>query len=67
MHEIRTVSGHIAFAVARQAIEDGVADPREDDALRARIMDEIWDPRYLRYRPSPNAKSRLDLLRSGAS
>jgi malate dehydrogenase (oxaloacetate-decarboxylating) len=64
MHEIRTVSGHVAFAVAKQAIADGVAAPRDDDALRAAILDEMWEPRYLRYRPSPGATSREDLLRA---
>ena len=63
MHDIRTVSGHIAFAVARTAIDDGVADPCDDDALRRRIVEEMWEPRYIRYRPSASAMSREDLLR----
>ena len=64
MDQIRKVSGHLAFAVAKQAIEDGVAEPRGDDSLRARIVDEIWEPKYLRYRPSPTAMTREDLLRA---
>ena len=35
-----------------------------DVALRARIFDEIWEPRYLRYRPSKAAMSRENLLRA---
>jgi len=64
MNEIRKVSAHIAFAVARTAMEDGVAARIDDDALRARIFDEIWEPRYLRYRPSKNAMTRQDVLRA---
>jgi malate dehydrogenase (oxaloacetate-decarboxylating) len=64
MHEIRKVSAHIAYAVAKQAMEEGVAAKLTDDALRARIADEIWEPRYIRYRPSPTAMTREDLLRA---
>jgi malic enzyme len=64
MDSIRHVSGHIAFAVAKQAMDDGVAERRDDDALRTRIFDEIWEPRYLRYRASKTAMSREDLLRA---
>jgi malic enzyme len=67
MHEIRKVSAHIAFAVAKTAMEDGVAAPMSDDALRARILDEMWEPKYLRYRPSPTAMSREDMLRAARS
>jgi malic enzyme len=64
MHEIRKISAHIAFAVAKTAMEERVAEPRDDDALRARIKDEMWEPKYIRYRPSPHAMSREDLLRA---
>jgi len=64
MNDIRKVSGHIAFAVAKTAMEDGVAARIDDDALRARIFDEIWEPKYVRYRPSKTAMSREDLLRA---
>ena len=36
---IETVSRHIAFAVARAAIEQGVAPAMEDEMLLARIED----------------------------
>jgi len=64
MDAIRKVSGHIAFAVAKTAMEDGVAARLDDDALRARILDEIWEPKYIRYRPSKDARTREDLLRA---
>jgi malic enzyme len=64
MNDIRKVSGHIAFAVAKAAMEDGVAKRIDDDALRARIFEEIWEPRYLRYRPSKTAMTRQDVLRA---
>jgi malate dehydrogenase (oxaloacetate-decarboxylating) len=63
MHDIRKVSREIAFAVAKSAIDEGHAAPLPDDRLRARIEDEVWEPLYLRYRPSPHAKSREELLR----
>ena len=65
MNDIRTVSAHIALSVARVAIDEGVAAPRDETALRDRILDEIWEPKYLRYRPSPTAMRRRDLLRLG--
>jgi malic enzyme len=66
MHEIRKVSAHIAFAVAKTAMTEGVATPLDDDALRARIIERIWEPRYIRYRPSKTAMNREDVLRAAA-
>ena len=40
------ISGDIAFAVGRQAIEDGVADKISDDEYRKRIDDYRWIPEY---------------------
>lgn len=40
------VSGHVALAVARQAIEDGVADKISADELEQRINDYRWKPEY---------------------
>ena len=64
MRDIRKVSAHIAFAVAKTAMEEGVAEPLGDDALRERIVGEMWEPRYIRYRASPNAMNREDVLRA---
>lgn len=48
--DVRSVSRSIAIAVARRAIEDGVAEPVED--LESRIDDEMWFPDYLPLRAS---------------
>ena len=54
LRDIRQVSRRVAFAVARAAMQDGVAAPQTDHALRARIEDEIWEPTYLPYRRPRN-------------
>ena len=46
--DVREVSRMVAIAVARKAIEQGVADPVSD--LEAMIGDEMWAPEYLPYR-----------------
>jgi malic enzyme len=50
LREIRTISREIAVAVGHAAIEAGLAEPVSDDVLRARIAEEVWEPRYVRYR-----------------
>ncbi len=40
------VSGAVALAVARQAIEDGVTEKISDDELRRRIDENRWKPEY---------------------
>ena len=40
------VSGNVALAVGRQAIEDGVADRISADELEERINDYRWKPEY---------------------
>ncbi|MCE9634725.1 MAG: NAD-dependent malic enzyme [Planctomycetes bacterium] len=50
IRDIRLVSREVAFAVARRAMDDGVAAPQTDDALRTRIADEVWEPAYVPYR-----------------
>jgi malate dehydrogenase (oxaloacetate-decarboxylating) len=62
LQEIRRVSVEIAFAVGKAAIEEGVAPPIADDALRHAILDEVWEPRYLPYRPAPDAVGRERVL-----
>jgi malate dehydrogenase (oxaloacetate-decarboxylating) len=46
--DVRSVSRAVAIAVAREAIEEGVADPLDD--LEAAIDAEMWVPEYLPYR-----------------
>jgi len=52
---LRSVARTIAVAVARQAQEDGVAQPLTDEELSARIDSHIWEPIYRPYR-KPAAK-----------
>ncbi len=48
--ESRTISEKIAFAVARQAIKEGLAPAKTDDELRQAIADNFWEPAYRQYR-----------------
>ena len=50
--QIETVSRHIAFAVARAAIEKGVAPAISDEALMERIDATYWQSDYAPYRRS---------------
>lgn len=47
---LRSVARTIAIAVARQAQEDGVAQPLTDGELSARLDEHIWEPVYRPYR-----------------
>ncbi|MGA2371991.1 MAG: NAD-dependent malic enzyme [Candidatus Korobacteraceae bacterium] len=53
--ELRSVSFAVARAVARQAINDGVADPLDEQTVEARIRANVWEPVYLPYRFDPSA------------
>ncbi len=48
IEDVRTVSRAVAVAVAREAIEEGLAEPVDD--LEEAIDAEMWDPVYLPYR-----------------
>jgi malate dehydrogenase (oxaloacetate-decarboxylating) len=48
--ELRSVSLAVAEVVARQAIEDGIADPRDDATLMTEIRANVWEPIYLPYK-----------------
>ena len=50
--QIETVSRHIAFAVARAAIEKGIAPAISDEALMERIDATYWQSDYAPYRRS---------------
>ena len=50
--DVRSVSRSVAIAVAKQAIEDGVADAVDD--IESRIDAEMWFPDYLPVKPSPS-------------
>jgi malate dehydrogenase (oxaloacetate-decarboxylating) len=48
--ELRNVAIAVATAVARQAQQDGVAEPCSDEELAGRIAAQIWEPVYRTYR-----------------
>jgi len=50
IEEVRDVSLAVARAVAQRAVEDGVAEPRDD--LDEALADAMWSPDYLPYRPA---------------
>jgi malate dehydrogenase (oxaloacetate-decarboxylating) len=47
--DLRDVALHIAEAVARQARQEGLCEPFEDDALPGMIAAKRWEPVYRRY------------------
>ncbi len=51
--ELRTISFHVATAVARQAQVEGLAPPSTGDAIAAAIKAKMWEPVYSRYRRLP--------------
>ena len=51
--QLRAVSRHVACAVARQAIRDGVAPERSGDEIDRRIDAHVWEPVYKPYRHVP--------------
>lgn len=50
LNEIQSVSKHIAFAVAKKAIEQGIALKITDEALKERIDATFWKPKYREYK-----------------
>ncbi|WP_428772418.1 NAD-dependent malic enzyme [Vibrio sp.] len=50
LEAIHSVSKKIAFAVAKKAIEQGVAPEITDETLEAKIEDLFWQPVYRRYK-----------------
>lgn len=53
LKEVRSVSRHIAFAVAKEAVQSGLTEYKElSDSQLNHLLDEyIWEPVYLPYRP----------------
>lgn len=52
LEDIREVSVKIAFAVAKKAMEQGVASQRTDDRIRQKIEENFWTPDYRPYKRS---------------
>lgn len=50
LRDIRRISRTIAKAVAKSAIDRGLAPAATDQQLETRLDAEIWDPSYLPYR-----------------
>lgn len=50
LEEIHSVSKKIAFAVAKKAIEQGVALSITDEAIKSAIDSSFWQPEYRRYK-----------------
>ncbi|MBI5544869.1 MAG: NAD-dependent malic enzyme [Deltaproteobacteria bacterium] len=50
MQRIREVSAHVAWAVARQARDEGLGRRLGDDELMALVRRAQWDPHYYPYR-----------------
>jgi malate dehydrogenase (oxaloacetate-decarboxylating) len=50
LQEVRSVSRHVAIAVAREAVREGVVESIGDAELNERITARMWTPRYLPYR-----------------
>lgn len=49
-NKIREISFHIAFAIAKEAIKEGLVNyPGSDEELAIRIRDQMWIPEYLSY------------------
>jgi len=50
LNDVRTVSRHVALAVAREAMRCGAAIKLSQDQLEQRIDAKMWTPKYLPYR-----------------
>jgi malate dehydrogenase (oxaloacetate-decarboxylating) len=48
--QIRDVSFQVAFAVAKEAVATGLADPCSDTELTEKIKNYMWTPSYLPYK-----------------
>jgi malate dehydrogenase (oxaloacetate-decarboxylating) len=49
----QTVAKHIAVAVAKSAIDNGLAQCNQDKDLETLIQDKFWEPRYLPFKRIP--------------
>ena len=53
IRDLRRVAVDVAFAVARQAQDDGVAPACPHDELQARVVASQWSPEYPAFEPIP--------------
>ena len=50
LEEIQDVSRHIAFAVAKKAVEQHKAPKNTDERIKEKINDNFWKSEYRRYK-----------------
>ncbi|MGF1736560.1 NAD-dependent malic enzyme [Photobacterium satsumensis] len=50
LEEIQDVSRHIAFAVAKKAVEQHKAPKNTDERIKEKINDNFWESEYRRYK-----------------
>ncbi len=50
LDDAQTVAKHIAIAVAKSAIDNGLAQCNQDKDLETLIQDKFWEPRYLPFK-----------------
>jgi malate dehydrogenase (oxaloacetate-decarboxylating) len=50
LKSIQKISEKIAYAVAQQAIEDGMALPVTEENMQRRLQENFWLPKYREYR-----------------
>ena len=55
--DIRKLTIHVAFAVARQALAEGLAEPAADEEIAAAIKAKMWEPVYADYRRLPSSRA----------
>jgi malate dehydrogenase (oxaloacetate-decarboxylating) len=48
--ELRQISFHVAFAVAKQAVAEGLAAPMDSEQITAAVRAKMWEPVYAVYR-----------------
>jgi malate dehydrogenase (oxaloacetate-decarboxylating) len=48
--DLRKISFHVAIAVAKQAIAEGLAKARADADIETAVRAKMWEPIYARYR-----------------
>jgi malate dehydrogenase (oxaloacetate-decarboxylating) len=58
LEEVRTVSRHVALAVAREAVREGLVENVDDGELEKRIAARMWTARYLPYRRLPDSSAQ---------
>ncbi len=52
LEDIREVSKKIAFAVAKKAVAEGLADKLSEEEMQSRINATMWEPEYREMEPS---------------